>query len=160
MRCCTTMLSTIASTLKMQIRTVQRLKAQLNASDDPLQVVEQKPKAEDSARKTRTKRFIEKVQAIIDETPHRCVAIGWPVADSGCGSRTRRQAHKSKETQATTLYPSLTGPFLPRPETAGLLRLVIPREITNMTSHNTKASLIAAICRGMLPVLDPYGGGD
>ena len=40
--------------------------------------------------------------------------------------------------------------------------------ITNMTSHNTKASLIAAICRaptgacgkGMLPVLDPYWGGD
>ena len=27
---------TIASTLKMQIRTVQRLSAQLNASDDPL----------------------------------------------------------------------------------------------------------------------------
>ena len=27
---------TIASTLKMQIRTVQRLRAQLNTSDDPL----------------------------------------------------------------------------------------------------------------------------
>ena len=40
--------------------------------------------------------------------------------------------------------------------------------ITNMTSHNTKASLIAAIRRapagacgkGMLPVPDPYQGGD
>ena len=40
--------------------------------------------------------------------------------------------------------------------------------ITNMTSHNTKASLIAAIRRaptgacgkGMLPVPDPYRGGD
>ena len=40
--------------------------------------------------------------------------------------------------------------------------------ITNMTSHNIKASLIAAIrqapagtCgKGMLPVLDPYRGGD
>ena len=40
--------------------------------------------------------------------------------------------------------------------------------ITNMTSHNTKASLIAAIRRaptgdcgkGMLPVPDPYWGGD
>ena len=56
---------TIASTFKMQIRTVQRLRAQLNASDDPLGVVERK----DTARKTRTKEFIEKVQAIIDETP-------------------------------------------------------------------------------------------
>ena len=63
---------TIASTLKMQIRTVQRLKAQLK-SDDPLEVVERKPKAEDTARKTRTKEFIEKVQAIIDETPQRPV---------------------------------------------------------------------------------------
>ena len=33
---------TIDSTLKMQILTVQRLRAQLNASDDPLDVVEQK----------------------------------------------------------------------------------------------------------------------
>ena len=56
---------TIASTLKMQFRTVQRLRAQLNASDDPLEVVERK----DTARKTRTKEFIEKVRAIIDETP-------------------------------------------------------------------------------------------
>ena len=63
---------TIASTLKMQIRTVQRLMAQLNASDDPLKVVERKPKAEDTTRKTRTKEFIEKVQGIIDETPQRC----------------------------------------------------------------------------------------
>ena len=54
------------NTLKMQIRTVQRLRAQLNASDDPLEVVERKPKAEDTARKTRTKEFIEKVQTIID----------------------------------------------------------------------------------------------
>ena len=58
---------TIPSTLKIQIRTVQRLRAHLNASDDPLEVVEWK----DTVRKTRTKEFIEKVQAIIDETPQR-----------------------------------------------------------------------------------------
>ena len=63
----------IASTLKMQIRTVQCLRAELNALDNPLEVVEQKTKAEDTARKTRTKEFIEKVQAIIDETPQ------WPI---------------------------------------------------------------------------------
>ena len=62
---------TIASTFKMQIRTVQGSRAQLNTSDGPLEVVEQKPKANDTARKTRTKEFIEKVQAIIDETPQR-----------------------------------------------------------------------------------------
>ena len=68
---------TIASTLKMQIRTVQRLRAQLNASDNPLEVVEQKPKAKDTVRKTWTKEFIEKVQAIIDETPQRPI---WQIA--------------------------------------------------------------------------------
>ena len=41
---------TIGSSLIMQIRTVQRLRTQLNASDDPLEVVE---------RKTQTKEFIE-----------------------------------------------------------------------------------------------------
>ena len=60
---------TISSTLKMQIRTVRRLRAQLNASDDPLKMVEWK----DTTRKTWTKEFIEKVQAIIDETPQ------WPI---------------------------------------------------------------------------------
>ena len=43
------------------------LEGKLNASDDPLEVVDRK----DTARKTRTKEFIEKVQAIIDETPQR-----------------------------------------------------------------------------------------
>ena len=37
---------TTASTLKMQIRTVQRSRVQLNASDDPLEVLKRKPKAE------------------------------------------------------------------------------------------------------------------
>ena len=60
---------TIASTLKMQIRTVQRLRAQLNASDNPLEVLERK----DTTRKIRTKQFIEKVQAIIYETPQRLI---------------------------------------------------------------------------------------
>ena len=58
---------TIASTLKMQTRTVQRLRAQLNASEDPLEVVERNK----NARKIRTNESIEKVQAIIYETPRR-----------------------------------------------------------------------------------------
>ena len=71
---------TIASTLKMQIRTVQSLRAQLNASGDPLEVVKPKPKVEDTIRKTRTKEFIEKVRAMIDETPQWC---GDPLVQSG-----------------------------------------------------------------------------
>ena len=61
----------IASTLKMQMRTVQCLRAQLNASDDLLEVAKRKFKAEDNASKTQTKKFIEKIQAIIDEIPRR-----------------------------------------------------------------------------------------
>ena len=66
---------TIASTLKMQLQTVQRLRAQLNASDDPLEVAEWKPKVEDTARKTRTKEFIKKVQAITDETSQQPIRL-------------------------------------------------------------------------------------
>ena len=61
-------------------------------------------------------------------------ASKWSVADPGCGSRTRRRSTSPKRPSlgfrrsATTLYPSLTGPLLPRPEPAGLLRLVIRRE--------------------------------
>ena len=74
---------------------------------------------------------------------------------------------------ATTLYPSLTGPpLLPQPEPAGLLHLVICREHHQHDLPQHQSSLIAAIrrvfaelpagaCRkGMLPVLDPYRGGD
>ena len=61
-------------------------------------------------------------------------AVRWPVADPGCGSRTRRRATSPKRPRlgfrrsTTTLYPSHTAPLLPRPEPAGLLRLVIRRE--------------------------------
>ena len=62
---------TIARILKMQIKTVQRSRAQLKASDDPLDAVERK----DTASKTQTKEFIKKVQAIIDKTPQRPIQL-------------------------------------------------------------------------------------
>ena len=58
-------------------------------------------------------------------------AIRWPVEDSGCGSRTWCRPTSLKRPRlgfrrsGMTLYPSLTGPLLPRPEPAGLHRLVI-----------------------------------
>ena len=77
-------------------------------------------------------------------------AIRWPVADPGCGSRTQRQPTSPKRLRlgfrrsATTLYPSLTAPH---PDLNPLNYFVwsYVKNITNMTSHNTKASLIAAI---------------
>ena len=109
---------TIASTLKMQIRAVQRLRAKLN---DPLEVVEQK----NTARKTRTKEFIEKVQAIIDETPQR--PIRQITRDLGvthttvnacvkeelkCGSSGARQA-RSEKTKNLRLIKSVRPHSLP-----------------------------------------------
>ena len=61
-------------------------------------------------------------------------AIRWSVAEPGCGNRTRCRPTSPKRPRlvfrrsATTLYPSLIGPLLPRPEPTGLLRLVIRQE--------------------------------
>ena len=143
---------TIANSLKMQIQTVQSLRAQLNASDDPLEVVERKA----------TSCHLTSSKSAWKSTP-KCTwmcwrvwwspgAIRWPVADPGRGSRTRRRPTSPKRPRlgfrrsATTLYPSLTAPP-PRPEPAGLLHLVIRREHHqhNLPQHQT--SLIVAIRR-------------
>ena len=169
---------TIASTLKMQIRTVQHLRAQLNVLDDPLEVVEWK----DTARKTWTKEFIEKVQAIIDETPHQ--PIQQIARDLGVSHITVNAC--VKEDLKCRSYRLQTSQILTeKTKNLRLIKSIRPHSspdlnpldyfiwsyvgnITNMTSHNTKASLIAAIRRapasacgkGMLPVLDPYQGSD
>ena len=141
---------TIASTIKMQIRTVQRLRAQLNASDNPLEVVERK----DTARKTRTKEFIEKVQAIIDETPQRPIrqiARDLGVShttvnacvkeDLKCRSyRRHRSQILTKKTKNLRVINSDLKPL-------DYFVWSYVENINNMTSHNTKASLIAAIRR-------------
>ena len=105
-------------------------------------------------------------------------AIRWTVADPGYGSRTRRRPTSPKRPKlgfsrsATTLYPSLTAPLLPRLEPAGLLRLVIRWEQHqhDLPQHQSqpdrrhplsvrRASAVA-FGKGMLPVPDPYRGGD
>ena len=148
---------TIASTLKMQIRTVQRLRAQLNASDDPLEVVERK----DTARKTRTKDFIEKVQAIIDETPQRPIQqiardLGVShTAMNACGKEDLRcRSYRRQKSQILTektknlrLIKSVRPPSSPDLNRLDYFVWSYVGNITNMTSHNTKASLIAAIRR-------------
>ena len=105
-------------------------------------------------------------------------AIRWPVADPGCGRRTRRRPTSPKRPRlgfkrsATTFYPSLTGPLLPRPEPAGLLRLVIRREHHqhDLPQHQSqpdrrhppsiRRTPAGACGKGMLPVPDPYQGSD
>ena len=105
-------------------------------------------------------------------------AIRWPVADPGCGSRTRRRPTRPKRPRlsfrwsAKTVYPSFTAPLLSRPETAELLRLVIRREHHqyDLSQHqsqpdrrhppNIRRAPAGACGKGMLPVSDPYRGGD
>ena len=72
----------------------------------------------------------------------------------------------------SALYPSLTCPLLPRPEQAGLLRLVIRREhhqrdLPQYQSQpdrrhppSIRRDPAGACGKGMLPIPDPYRGGD
>ena len=76
------------------------------------------------------------------------------------------QAHKCKETKAWLQECYDFVPFShwpPSPDLNPLDYFVwsYVKNITNMTSHNIKASLIAGACgKGMLPVPDPYRGSD
>ena len=105
-------------------------------------------------------------------------AIRWPVTDPGCGNKTRRRPTSPKRPRlgfrrsATTLNPSLTGPLLPLPEPAGLLRLFIRREHHqhDLPQHQSQPDRRhpPSICRapagacgkGMLLLPDPYRGSD
>ena len=87
-------------------------------------------------------------------------------------------AHKSKEIQAwlqKECYDFVSFshcPLLPRPEPAGLLRLVIRREHHqhDLPQHRSqpdrrhppsiRRAPVGACGKGMLPVPDPYRGGD
>ena len=79
-------------------------------------------------------------------------AIRWLVADPGCSSRTRccptnpKRSRLGFRRSATTLYPSLTAPpSYPDLNPLDYFVWSYVENITNMTSHNTKASLIDAI---------------
>ena len=105
-------------------------------------------------------------------------AIRWPVADPGSSSRIRRRPTSPQRAglgfrnSATTLYPSLTGPLLPRPEPAGLLCVGIRREHHqhDFPQHQSqpdrphppsiRRAPTGACGNGMLPIPDPYREGD
>ena len=87
---------TIASTLKMQIRTVQLLRAQLNASDDPLKVVERKATSCNLTSSKMAWKSTPKCTWMCWRVWWSPGAIRWPMADPGCGSRTRRRPTSPK----------------------------------------------------------------
>ena len=142
--------------------------------------------AEGHRQETRTKEFIEKVQAIIDETPQ------WPIRqiardlgvshttvnacvkeDLKCRSyRSQTSQILTKKTKNLRLIKSVRPPLLPRTEPAGLLRLVIrwehhqhdlPQHQSQPDRHHPPSIRWAptGTCeKGMLPVPDLYRGGD
>ena len=105
-------------------------------------------------------------------------AIRWPVADPGCGSRTRCRPSSPKRPRlgfrrsATTLYPSLTGPLLPTTWTRWTTSFGHTSRTSSTWPHTTpkpawrrhpssiRRAPAGACGKGMLPVSDPYRGGD
>ena len=105
-------------------------------------------------------------------------AIRWPVADPVCGSRARRRATSPKRTRlgfrssATTLYPSLTGPP-PSPTWTHWTTSFGHTSRTALTwppttlkpawlppSAEYSPTSCRSVWKSMLPVPDPYWGGD
>ncbi len=74
------------------------------------------------------------------------------MADPGCGSRTRRRSTSPKRTRLGFRRSATSFIFLSSSDLNPLDYFVwsYVENITNITSHNTKASLITAIC---LPAL-------
>ena len=111
----------IASPLKRQIRTVQRLRAQLNASDDPSGgygyglwcSFTWGPHHATAHLRSRLESQHQSVAGCSEKCGDPLVQS---VADPGSSSRTRRRPTSPKRPRlgfrrsATTLYPSLTGP--------------------------------------------------
>ena len=127
---------TIASTLTMQMRIATNnrdvprvIKTKFPATVMVFSVVSSEghimpPHNFEVCLKVNTKVYLDVLKSLV---------IPWCNQVAG-GGRTRRRPTSPKRPRlgfrrsATTLYPSLTGPLLPRPEPAGLLRLVIHRE--------------------------------
>ena len=177
MRCCTTY-ALYRSKLWQQDHCQHPQNVTLNASDNPLKVVERKA----------TSSHLTSSKSAWKSTP-KCTwmcwrvwwsrgAIRWLVAEPGCGSRTRSRPTSPKRSSlgfrkgATTLYPSLTGPYLPQLEPAGLHCLVIRGEHHqhDLPQHQSQPDCrhppsirrapAGACGKGMIPVPDPYRGGD
>ena len=151
---------TIASTLKMQIwiptnnRDVPRvMKAKCPATVMVFGVVSSEghimpPHIFEVGLKVNTKVYLDVLKSVV---------IPWCNQVAGDRPWVWQQdsapAHKSKEIKAWLqkecydFYPSLTVPLLPRLNPLNYFVWSYIENITNMTSHNTKACLIAAIHR-------------
>ena len=160
---------TIASSLKMQIQTVQRAQSLRLWSLVWFQV-------------RATSCHLTSSKSAWKSTP-KCTwlcwspgAIRWPVGDPGCGEL-GADPHVQRDTGLASegvlrLCTLLTAPLLLRPEPAGLLRLVIHQEHHqhDLPQHQSQPDRrhplsihrapAGAYRKGILPVPDPYRDSD
>ena len=177
---------TIASTLKMQIWAVQRLRAQLNASDylsDGYSYglwcgFKWGPHHVTSHLRIRLESQHISVPGCAEECGDPLVQSGgrWQTlvvaAGFGDGPQVQRDPGLASEGVLRLCTLLLLPPCFPRPEPAGLLRLVIRRENHqhDLPQHQSQPDRChlpsihwapaGASEKGMLPVPDPYRGGD
>ena len=62
---------TIANTLGVDMRTIQRTRKKLEESEDPRGVITRAPKSLDDHRKSRDADFVKRVKAMIDINPFK-----------------------------------------------------------------------------------------
>ena len=166
---------TIASTLKMQMRMVQHLMAQLNALDNPLEVVERKA----------TSHLQSRLESQHQSVPGCAEECGDPLVQSGgqwqtlgvaaglsAGPQVQRDLGLTSEGVLRLCTLLSLAPLLPRSEPAGLLRLVICQEHHqhDLPQHQSqpdrrhplsiRRATAGACGKGMLPVPDLHWGSD
>ena len=143
----------IASTLKMKIRTVQRLSSQLNASDDPLEVVERKATSCPSHLRSRLESQHQSVPGCTEECGDPLVQSGgrWQTLSvgTGLGAGPQVQRDPGLALEGVLRLCSLLSlaPSFPDLNPLDYFVWSYVENITNMTSHNTKVSLITIIRR-------------
>ena len=158
---------TIASTLKIQIRTVQRAQGGENKVSGFGYGLwcgfKWGPHHATLHLRSRLESQHQSVPGYAEECGDPLGAIKWPVADTGCGSRTRHRPTSPKKLRlvfrrsSTTLYPSLTALSSLDLNPLDFFVLSYVEKITNMTSHNTKASLIAEYPPSIEAVIEAEG---
>ena len=118
--------------------------------------------------KVNTKAYLDVLKSVV--IPWCNQTLGMAVG-LGAGSQVQRDPGLALEGVLRLCTLSLTGPLLPRPEPAGLLRLVIRREHHqhDLLQHQSqpdhrhppsiRQALAGACGKGMLPFPDPYRAG-
>ena len=173
---------TIASTVKMQILMVQRLRAQLNASDAPSDGYgyglwfgfKWGPHHATSHLRSRLESQHQSVPGCADplvQSGGRWQALG-VATGPGAGPQVQGDPGLASEGVLRLCILLSLDPLLPRPEPAGLLRLVIRRERHqhDLPQHQSQPDRrhppsihrapTGACRKGMLSVPDPYRGSD